>query len=73
MWCIYVTDALVTGFETVGTQLMIVQTVAVMEIIHPLVGLVKTSAIAPFLQVSGIVIFLLDEVEELHSSKYSEL
>ncbi|CAC5416763.1 HACD [Mytilus coruscus] len=45
--------ALKTGFETVGTQLMVVQAVAVMEIVHPLLGIVKTSAIAPFLQVLG--------------------
>ncbi|VDI26974.1 very-long-chain (3R)-3-hydroxyacyl-CoA dehydratase [Mytilus galloprovincialis] len=45
--------ALKTGFDTVGTQLMVVQAVAVMEIVHPLLGIVKTSAIAPFLQVLG--------------------
>jgi len=39
------------AFELVGSQMMFCQSVAVLEVIHPLVGLVKTGALAPFMQV----------------------
>ena len=57
-----ITEALKTGFETVGTQLMVAQAVAILEIIHPLVGLVKTSAIAPFLQVNIVNIRYISSI-----------
>ena len=45
----------------VGTQLMVCQAFAVLEVIHPLVGLVKTGVMSPLMQVKFIsnVTFLL--------------
>ena len=50
-WWLVVTEAMTSGFRLVGTQIMVCQTAAVMEILHPAMGLVKSSAIAPLLQV----------------------
>ncbi|XP_045156278.2 very-long-chain (3R)-3-hydroxyacyl-CoA dehydratase 3-like [Mercenaria mercenaria] len=49
------------AFEMVGYQIMFCQTAAVLEVIHPLLGLVKTGALAPLLQVGGrnLILFLL--------------
>ncbi|KAJ8304647.1 hypothetical protein KUTeg_018230 [Tegillarca granosa] len=46
-------EAIVSGFEAVGTQMMICQGIAILEILHPMLGLVKTSVIAPAMQVFG--------------------
>ena len=40
------------AFESVGYQIMFCQIAAVLEVIHPLLGLVKTGAFAPLLQVN---------------------
>ncbi|ELT88670.1 hypothetical protein CAPTEDRAFT_144144 [Capitella teleta] len=40
-------------YEAVGPQLIICQLTAVLEVIHPLLGWVKTGALMPFLQVGG--------------------
>lgn len=40
------------AFELVGYHIMFCQAIAVLEIIHPLVGLVKTGVVAPFMQVT---------------------
>ncbi|KAH3831120.1 hypothetical protein DPMN_104382 [Dreissena polymorpha] len=49
------------AFELVGTQMMFCQATAVLEIIHPLIGLVKTGVVAPVMQVGGrgFILFLL--------------
>ena len=39
------------ALEIVGTQLMICQGFAVLEVIHPMVGIVKTGVVAPLMQV----------------------
>ena len=39
------------AFEIIGTQLMVCQAIAVLEVIHPLLGLVKTGVISPLMQV----------------------
>ena len=51
-----VTEAKHTAFEAVGTQLMICQVAAFLEVIHPMLGLVKTGVIAPLAQVRTSVI-----------------
>ena len=43
-----------TAFETVGSQVMVCQFVAMMEIIHPLLGFVKTGVFAPLAQVGFV-------------------
>ncbi|KAL3866661.1 hypothetical protein ACJMK2_043944 [Sinanodonta woodiana] len=40
------------AFESVGAQLMVCQVAAILEILHPLLGLVKTGVFAPLMQVS---------------------
>ncbi|KAL4227985.1 hypothetical protein ACF0H5_013423 [Mactra antiquata] len=49
------------AFELVGYQIMFCQLVAILEIIHPLMGLVKTGVMAPIMQVSGrnFILFML--------------
>ncbi|WAQ97824.1 HACD3-like protein, partial [Mya arenaria] len=49
------------AFDLVGSQMIFCQSVAVLEIIHPLFGLVKTGALAPFMQVGGrgFILFML--------------
>ncbi|ESO92520.1 hypothetical protein LOTGIDRAFT_120462 [Lottia gigantea] len=49
------------AFEDVGSQIMLCQIIAVLEIIHPMIGLVKTGWIAPLAQVFGInfILFVL--------------
>ncbi|KAL3866662.1 hypothetical protein ACJMK2_043944 [Sinanodonta woodiana] len=41
------------AFESVGAQLMVCQVAAILEILHPLLGLVKTGVFAPLMQVLG--------------------
>jgi very-long-chain (3R)-3-hydroxyacyl-CoA dehydratase len=49
-----------TAFESIGVQLMICQLVAFLEVVHPLLGLVKTGVVAPLAQVSFLTFrFLL--------------
>ncbi|XP_041362904.1 very-long-chain (3R)-3-hydroxyacyl-CoA dehydratase-like [Gigantopelta aegis] len=60
-----------TAFETVGSQVMVCQFVAVMEIVHPLLGLVKSGFFAPFAQVFGrnfILFVLLLNEPRLHTA-----
>ncbi|XP_056021528.1 very-long-chain (3R)-3-hydroxyacyl-CoA dehydratase 3-like [Ostrea edulis] len=45
--------AMSSGFNLVGNPFMVCQTAAIMEILHPVLGLVKSSAITPLLQVLG--------------------
>ncbi|KAK6178963.1 hypothetical protein SNE40_011430 [Patella caerulea] len=54
-------DAKTTAFEDVGNQMMLCQMVAILEVIHPMIGLVKTGWVAPFAQVFGrnLILFLL--------------
>ncbi|KAK7501636.1 hypothetical protein BaRGS_00007067 [Batillaria attramentaria] len=42
-----------TAFEFVGNQLMVVQLAAFLEVVHPLLGLVRTGVIAPLAQWIG--------------------
>ena len=42
------------AFASVGSQLMTVQACALLEIVHPLFGWVKTGALMPFLQVTAV-------------------
>ncbi|XP_076443820.1 very-long-chain (3R)-3-hydroxyacyl-CoA dehydratase-like [Babylonia areolata] len=42
-----------TAFETVGTQLMVCQVAAILEALHPMLGLVRTGVVAPLAQVLG--------------------
>ncbi|XP_078314115.1 very-long-chain (3R)-3-hydroxyacyl-CoA dehydratase-like isoform X2 [Crassostrea virginica] len=59
-------EAMTSGFRLVGTQIMVCQTAAVMEILHPAMGLVKSSPIAPLLQVLGrnFILFVIILHEE---------
>ena len=57
-----VTEAKHTAFETVGTQLMVCQLAAFLEVIHPMLGLVKTGVIAPLAQVRTSTIAPLAQV-----------
>ncbi|KAK3097558.1 hypothetical protein FSP39_010781 [Pinctada imbricata] len=59
-------EAFSQSMTTVGTQLMVCQTMAVMEIIHPILGLIKSSAIPPLIQVLGrsIILFVIIHHEE---------
>ena len=41
-------------FEIAGTQMIFVQTAAFLEIIHPILGFVKSSPIPALMQVSGV-------------------
>ena len=49
--CLTVTEAKHTAFEAVGMQIMACQLVAFLEVIHPLLGLVRTGVFAPLAQV----------------------
>jgi len=44
-------DAHVEIYSTVGPALMICQMLAVLEVLHPLLGWVRTGALMPFFQV----------------------
>ena len=41
----------------VGTQLMVCQAFAILEVIHPLVGLVKTGVMSPLMQVKFMLFY----------------
>lgn len=49
------------AFESVGYQIMFCQAAAVLEVIHPLLGLVKTGIVPPLMQVGGrnLILFML--------------
>lgn len=50
--CIWwIAEAITSGFQLVGNPIMVCQTAAIMEILHPMLGLVKSGAIAPLMQV----------------------
>ncbi|XP_046357143.1 very-long-chain (3R)-3-hydroxyacyl-CoA dehydratase 3-like [Haliotis rufescens] len=60
-----------TAFEAVGVQLMVCQAVACLEVIHPMLGLVKSGVFAPLAQVFGrnfILFGLLLQEPRLHSA-----
>ncbi|KAK7116428.1 very-long-chain (3R)-3-hydroxyacyl-CoA dehydratase 3-like [Littorina saxatilis] len=50
-----------TAFDAVGTQIMICQLAAFLEVVHPMLGLVRTGIVAPLAQVLGrnFILFLL--------------
>lgn len=50
-------DGKTSALETVGMQLMVVQLVSVLEIINPMLGLVKSGVKAPIMQVHSIIFF----------------
>ena len=56
------TEAKHTAFEMVGMQLMVCQLAAFLEVIHPMLGLVKTGVIAPLAQVRTSIIAALAQV-----------
>lgn len=65
----YGTGAFPEAYETVSDVLASCQLAAFLEVIHPIAGIVKTGAMAPFMQVFGrnLVLFLvLVPNEELH-------
>lgn len=45
------TEAKHTAFDAVGTQIMICQLAAFLEVVHPMLGLVRTGIVAPLAQV----------------------
>lgn len=47
----WIAEAITSGFQLVGNPLMVCQTAAIMEILHPMLGLVKSGALAPLMQV----------------------
>ncbi|XP_062620250.1 very-long-chain (3R)-3-hydroxyacyl-CoA dehydratase 3-like [Saccostrea cucullata] len=58
--------AMTSSFSLVGNPLMVCQTAAIMEILHPMLGLVKSSAVAPLMQVLGrnFILFVIILHEE---------
>ncbi|XP_071795056.1 very-long-chain (3R)-3-hydroxyacyl-CoA dehydratase 3-like [Asterias amurensis] len=67
---LYGKDDMNAAFERAFYPLGIAQILAVLEIVHPLTGLVKTGVAAPIMQVLGrdLVLFLIIvPIEELHS------
>nr|XP_034324775.1 very-long-chain (3R)-3-hydroxyacyl-CoA dehydratase 3 [Crassostrea gigas] len=59
-------EAITSGFQLVGNPLMVCQTAAIMEILHPMLGLVKSGALAPLMQVLGrnFILFVIILHEE---------
>ncbi|XP_005089728.1 very-long-chain (3R)-3-hydroxyacyl-CoA dehydratase 3 [Aplysia californica] len=49
------------AFETTGSQMMVCQIIAVLEVIHPMIGLIKSNFIMSLAQVMGrnLILFLL--------------
>jgi len=48
-------DTHVEIYATVGPAIMICQMLAVLEVLHPLLGWVRTGALMPFLQVGRML------------------
>ncbi|KAL3278146.1 hypothetical protein HHI36_013489 [Cryptolaemus montrouzieri] len=53
------------GFETVATPMLIMQGLQLLEIIHPLLGIMKGGALMPLLQISGrcFMLFILNSCD----------
>jgi len=65
------TDAFSTAFDTVGDLFLTCQLCALIEIINPMLRIVKTGVVAPLIQVGGrnfILFVLILPNEETHSS-----
>eukprot|EP00112_Aurelia_sp_Birch-Aquarium-sp1_P020432 Seg527.5 transcript_id=Seg527.5/GoldUCD/mRNA.D3Y31 product=Very-long-chain protein_id=Seg527.5/GoldUCD/D3Y31 len=64
-------DALFTAYDKVSDLLLTCQLCAILEIINPLLGIVKTGVVAPLIQVGGrnfILFILILPNKDLHSS-----
>ncbi|GAB1606178.1 very-long-chain (3R)-3-hydroxyacyl-CoA dehydratase [Argonauta hians] len=55
----YGEDSKLNTYETLGKQLIFIQTVCFLEILHPLIGLVRTNTVAVIFQVLGRNFILL--------------